>query len=716
MELPAGAIVTARRPSKRLRWRSAVVQELASQSTHTHVKLKFEGESRVHLLPWSHVQLLRTEIVRAFEPPTEPTRTPAVAAADVIDLETSPFSIADEVGNEVGGGGDEGEINIEGVGVGGQGDGEKREERDSGEVDLLHMMREWLTEKKEPLEKVEARKRGEAAKRLEAARREERRKKEEERKRIERERLSTGGASSVFSFAHYVGQARNGSAAYGRTNSVYEKEEVPQKRKQIPADCTLDGKEQVGKFSNTLWEGNGGGEGNHENLKRRRTSVELGDALYSLAHEQRRPCSNVNERHPKQSTTDDFSYRIPRKGGYRSHASGATQVPPIRISLQPRADTRADISDHRQQSDEVQWQDLPASMGGNPLYASRVRRPPASRVAKQFEASNSPFGEDLVFDDEDSKVLSLCSELATAVDIGEISKKLADTRLQNAIAMRGRGRKSQTPKRWCNSHALRVREVPVRQKSRPSVRRDITDNDCSTAAVANNSLTNSKDTQRLTSIPKARDVPVIVQCICNSDYLPNNDVQNAIQCLICGLWSHLMCTQQFQNVVGTEDDFRRRFMCIQCLEKTTILTRIPMTLLDDEALESESDEVGAVQTVRNVSPLIVQVRPLPQILQEFEEYDKRRRPTKSKNSSAKRVKTAFFGRSPLTKKEVIARTQNVEELRSGVCKRSVGEREQNMVSMLMKNTQNSMRVKAHMLSHRTRRDLVNVSRIALNRT
>lgn len=726
MELPAGTIVTARRPNKRVRWRSAVVQEPASQSTHTHVKLKFEGESHVHSLPWSHLQLPRTDRVSAVESRIRPIPLRAAAiATDVIDLETSPFSQADGTGVD-----EEREGKVREV-------SEVRKTENGGGMDFMRMTREWLMEKKEPQEKVEARRREEARKRLEAARKEKMRKKEEEMGRMEMERVGRigvpelqkggaggrrrGGASSVFSFADYMEQARSGGGRVKRDtiNGIHERGCIPQKRKQALTEGTPNAKEVANGVGNNLWRSERGEVDNGE-IKRRRTSVELGGSLYSLQRAHGGPSPDVNERHPMQSSKDDFFYRIPRKGGYRPHASGATHVPPIRLSLQPRSETRAETAENRLQLTEMQGQELSVSSGGLSVRHRRVKRPPASRVAKHFEASNSPFEKGVVFDDTDLKVLDLCGDLSIAACVGEISRRLAETSLQNAVTMRGKGRKSQKPKRWCNPFVLKVQEVSAQQRNRHNVPKDIRDCHREAVTVTNASFTHLDDAQRRMSCTNAQEMPIILQCVCNRVHLLDNDPRNAVQCRVCGLWSHLTCTQRYQDQINSEDDFRQRFMCIQCLERSTIPIRVPVILSDDEAQSSGSDDTGADHTYTNSDKcsLIIQIRSLPQILTEFEESDKRRRRRKKPIPKATYNNSNYFRRSPLTTEDVVARAENIEELRSGVCKPSIEENQRDMMNTLVKNAQTLIWAKSHGMPHEIAEadETVSVARVALKRT
>lgn len=729
MELPAGTIVTARRPNKRVRWRSAVVQEPAAQSTHTHVKLKFEGESHVHSLPWSHLQLPRTERVSAVEPPPRLVSTSATTAApEVIDLDTSPFSQANGARNDERREEDEGETV------------QMRTGENGGGMDFMRMTREWLMEKKEPQEKVEARKREEARKRQEAARREEMRKKEEDRERTEMGRVGRadalelpkagaegirrGGASLVFSFADYVEQARSagGRATRDLCNRLHENGRIPQKRKPVFSDGTLNGTGAVNRLDSNMWMRVERGEVDNNEIKRRRTSIELGESLYSLPGAQEGPSLDVNERHPMQSSKDDFFYRIPRRGGYRPHASGATHVPPIRLSLQPRTEIRAETGENRSPLTEMQEHEMSVSSGGLPVRHGRVRGPPASRVATQFEASNSPFGDNIIFGDDDSEVLDLCGDFSTVACVGEISQKLAKTSLQNPITMRGKGRKSRKPNRWCNPYVLTLQEVSAQQRNCHNFTQDIEDNQHHATRVANDSLAHSDDVQHRIGCPEAHELPIIMQCVCNRACLPDGDLRNAIQCRMCGLWSHLMCTQLNQDPSNAKDDFRQRFICVQCLEKVTGTTHVAVIFSDDETENSGDDDIGLEQTHRNgdESPLTVQIRSLPQILNEFEECDKRRRTKSTLTSTPKATydKSDYIRRSPLTREDVIARAENIEELRSGVCKPSIEEDEQDMISALMKNAQRSMWMKSYNMPHgkAEAEDTVSMTRVALKRT
>eukprot|EP00178_Gracilaria_changii_P007532 TRINITY_DN237_c0_g1_i1.p1 TRINITY_DN237_c0_g1~~TRINITY_DN237_c0_g1_i1.p1 ORF type:complete len:728 (-),score=91.25 TRINITY_DN237_c0_g1_i1:1666-3849(-) len=164
----------------------------------------------------------------------------------------------------------------------------------------------------------------------------------------------------------------------------------------------------------------------------------------------------------------------------------------------------------------------------------------------------------------------------------------------------------------------------------------------------------------------------------------------ALQCGLCGYWSHLECVALDENSIadlrGTNPDTKKHFVCTFCVDdatnrslvrvkahaqkKTPQLQKSKSPALANARARSDSGE--AVEWHSHVSPVIL---PRHQTM-------KHNSRSLRKSSSRPIIATSrnrYRPRPPLSEAEIQARNENVEFLRSGVLKPSVGFKERELI-------------------------------------
>lgn len=401
------------------------------------------------------------------------------------------------------------------------------------------------------------------------------------------------------------------------------------------------------------------------------------------------PAPALIPRHPVRGLND---IRIPR---YREHENTGFRIPRVRDKrdqsehvrpllygastneragmAQPAAARRLDVLFDIVSNDpfESSGQNESLSDGNNKAKTSspvrsemfrhkvipKTRRQPVGPVARSFKGTAKfPFKSDVrESSDRDAEVLGLCDKVIVMEveeeekPVDEIARDLETISVSQPRSSGTCRRRKSTPRRWRSRALPRVR-IGVLQTS-----------------ADRNNTTNTISEE---AVPEEVSDFRICDCICG---FPLGE-RNALQCGMCGLWSHASCIQT-HGVLHTRNGVqtgRKRFMCAKCTERIVTEKSILAGVKDDDAAHSDSRQ-------EPVSFFFAQI------------------PVASNNTIARystpdhssvllysgrhgvRDKATPKVRPPLTAGDVNARAANVELLRSGVRRPSAGKREQDVI-------------------------------------
>lgn len=372
--------------------------------------------------------------------------------------------------------------------------------------------------------------------------------------------------------------------------------------------------------------------------------------------------------------TGGIGYRIPRKRDRRDPARephpppyGNSRNSTTRIAKPPIARRRlqVDVDSHlttehliegfgqnealtAQENQERSILRVDSDLFRHKVIAKK-KRPPAAPVATSFRGTKRfPFkrNETGGTSETDAEVWKICDSVSADVReeqrVDEVSRDLEAMAVSQRSPDLGRRRKSM-PKRWRRSSNPQVTAVSVDKA-----------NAISTFLEESASAEDSD--------------PRIFDCDCGSGL----SQRRALQCGMCGLWSHLSCVQAHEVVQSREGDEsrRRRFMCTKCTERILTEKGILASVYDDESAPSCPREDP-------VSFFFAQI-PISNISEKVAVTDS----SGDLSHSAKRAgrrKATIMVRPPLTVDDITARAENVELLRSGVCGPSAGKREQEVI-------------------------------------
>lgn len=146
----------------------------------------------------------------------------------------------------------------------------------------------------------------------------------------------------------------------------------------------------------------------------------------------------------------------------------------------------------------------------------------------------------------------------------------------------------------------------------------------------------------------------VYSCLCGLLEEPQVHGQSgSIQCGMCGLWSHLRCTQLIKEELEQFQSGRRRFLCWSCVD--CVVPSAPQSVIE----QPNSIKWG------------IQMRPVLPI------RSRHGKETTFSKSTARHGRC--FVRAALTEDERAAREDNVEALREGLARWSIGEKERNLV-------------------------------------
>lgn len=171
---------------------------------------------------------------------------------------------------------------------------------------------------------------------------------------------------------------------------------------------------------------------------------------------------------------------------------------------------------------------------------------------------------------------------------------------------------------------------------------------------------------------KGPPVPKVFRCKCGIS-VGSTHRDSAVQCGICGCWNHIRCIHSNIEDRTSAERKKNPFVCVLCMDEV-IDNVLHKNYLDGEDIGSlllpQSNHIaaknhltilGSQEWQSHLSPVAEPKLPL--------------RPVGSKCSrkQAKVIRSPRFRpRPPLDDSEVEARAQNIEMLRAGVCRPSVG--------------------------------------------
>lgn len=240
----------------------------------------------------------------------------------------------------------------------------------------------------------------------------------------------------------------------------------------------------------------------------------------------------------------------------------------------------------------------------------------------------------------------------------------------SVLCRSGQSRKG-TPKRWCRRKRMEAltfvesfeAAVPFTMPPVIDERRDIPD----TVLVGDN-------------FSNGPSVPRIFDCMCGFINEPgqksSTTTQGAIQCGVCGLWSHLKCTQldadEVGSIRGEKSGPKKRFVCVQCLDFSIKPSHV-------QSLDQSTTRGSQESWQSQIKPLVRMFSGL-RVDEEFEAMN---------NQASKEPRTTRKGyvRPPLTDADITARANNVEALRAGLPRASIGHKERTLIDYRIQGVQ-----------------------------
>lgn len=289
--------------------------------------------------------------------------------------------------------------------------------------------------------------------------------------------------------------------------------------------------------------------------------------------------------------------------------------------------------------------------------------------------SSSPFGRDIRIstsfkstekfpfhskDDEnndglDEELRDACADLVIT-DTEEISG-IANNRqrpggMETTVRRRRRRRKG-TPRRWVHT------DVSLSSDAKKSH----DDKGSDAQKPKRNSAIHIID--EAVSGPADRDwssIQRIFSCVCERSSCDEDE--SSIQCGLCGMWSHIECTNLLESELAiiTNGRPKKRFMCIQCMSRTFGLHDQPVEI-------NGIPDAWSIQ----IEPVLPDKTGLRISESAIPSHDRSRKASRASSSSRWKI------RDPLEPDEIEARKNNFELLRMGLLGPSVGEREQVVV-------------------------------------
>eukprot|EP00177_Eucheuma_denticulatum_P004907 GFKZ01008919.1.p1 GENE.GFKZ01008919.1~~GFKZ01008919.1.p1 ORF type:complete len:723 (+),score=82.23 GFKZ01008919.1:255-2423(+) len=719
MDFPAGTEVEARHLKKRTRWRRAVLQEAVTPDS-ARVKVKYAGETAVHSLPLADLKFPKSATAKPV--PGNPPKPPQISnpVVEIIDVDTECPPHAHRNHHRRDADVPNADCNTQ------QGGTEK-----GGQT-----WQDWLHQPVESEKMRKAREQYEARRRFTRPRTEPR----------SAEEKSDGGKGASL-LGGLMRQKRQLDGAIDQEKPLYEKvlrvddkELGGTKRGHHafePRRSVWEGPDNdpYRRDATNGWrrapyasqpEGECGVQEQRESwdVKRRRMGNTNRDSF--LPHNSN-PRNSIDgapvERHPVRVEPEDLAYRIPRRHSlYDSSMPRYSYVPPswptpgrrteepqrrnpitpaiefeeaggsdsadeAPLPVKPTAaksrkgkkGATASVANREKRKKKKEKAVKPSDPRPKPVEKPR-KRPPASRVATKYMPSGSPFLGSIDCDEEDTKILELCAEMLHGGKVSSKEDENGKDSVRKEVTVRGKGRKSKKPTRWCRSfitHGQQNFAKPWRREEEKA--------SAEAGPVALNLSFTSAIRSRCRAFgSKEFSAPVLVECACGESNLNNDSREESVQCRVCGLWSHLGCTQYAEmsgNVLKGKNDSRRRFMCLRCLEKLTMPVSLNANITDSDG-EDGSDEMGKNGSHGDDEVLSVQIRSLNSILWQMEKGRVKKVDTNGDEESAENVT-----RHPLSPDEVEARVENIETLRSGICRPSTGERERRFLDLLTRHKQ-----------------------------
>ncbi|KAI0562739.1 hypothetical protein FGB62_54g125 [Gracilaria domingensis] len=306
-----------------------------------------------------------------------------------------------------------------------------------------------------------------------------------------------------------------------------------------------------------------------------------------------------------------------------------------------------------------------------------------TNIMERFKATERfPFvseNEELE-DDVDKLINNGCEEMVDEHknEVHAMLQTFDELRIKKKpIPVRNRGsRKKSTPKRWADR---KTTEKTVFQHGSegpiPKEQEDMGVVESIPSGLFNSSLQDNDS------------VILDFRCVCRSAK-PNGRNEPlgraTVQCGLCGYWSHLECVglddESVQGLRGSKSVTEKHFVCTFCVDDATYRDpnskparasgksrrRVPPPGADRRSDLGEDQEWCS-----HISPVIFGQ---PQT----KKYNTRSSRKISK-SSIPRSGSRYRPRSPLSEAEIQARNENVEFLRSGVLKPSIGLKERELV-------------------------------------